>query len=739
MTRLPAIFLLAMGLLGSQCPLHAQQQQETKLEIEPLRPEGGGLVTDLTTGFTVATNGVLVKYGEAVLTAESATIDPSTGQVTADGHVRIQQGEQLWASEHVRYNYKTHQMEAEQFRTGETPVFAAGAGLHADITNRIYTATNALVTTDDVAQPAFKVRARRIEIIPGKRIRAYGATLYVGQVPTFYFPYYSRSIGEHSNHFNFTPGYRSLFGPFLLGNYTWYYTDELDGVFHLDYRLKRGPGVGPDFNYHLGKWGEGTLKYYYTHDNDPTADQLGVPISENRQRVYFAYQANPATNLYLKALARYESDLAVVRDFFESDYRRDPQPSSFFEANKFWNNFSVDAYAQPRLNDFLETVERLPDIRVTGYRQQLGGSPLYYESETSAGYYRRLFPDSLGTNGPPTGFNYEAGRGDTYHQVLLPLTLFGWLNLTPRVGGRGTYYTEASGPGATTDEQSRGVFNTGAEVSFKAYRLWPGVRSPFFDVDGLRHIFEPSANYVYVPAPTTAPNQLPQFDYELPSLRQLPNEFPDYNAIDSIDSQNVIRWGVRNKLQTKRDGQVVNLVNWDVYTDWRLKPRADQTTFSDLYSDLTLRPGSWLTLESLVRYDINGGDWRMAFDTITIQPSPALSWRIGQYYLRDDLTPSPTALGVGNNVYTSSLYYRLNENWGFRMNHYFDARDGRLREQSYTIYRDLRSWTAALSFLKRNNPTGPEDYTVAFTFSLKAYPHYPLGSDVGAPYSLLGM
>ena len=45
---------------------------------------------------------------------------------------------------------------------------------------------------------------------------------------------------------------------------------------------------------------------------------------------------------------------------------------------------------------------------------------------------------------------------------------------------------------------------------------------------------------------------------------------PDYNSIDSIQGENVFRFGVHNKLQTKRDGQMVNLVDWNVYT--RLEP-----------------------------------------------------------------------------------------------------------------------------------------------------------------------
>ena len=46
------------------------------------------------------------------------------------------------------------------------------------------------------------------------------------------------------------------------------------------------------------------------------------------------------------------------------------------------------------------------------------------------------------------------------------------------------------------------------------------------DLDGVRHIIQPSANYVYVPRPNHTPDELPMFDYELPSLRQLPIEYP---------------------------------------------------------------------------------------------------------------------------------------------------------------------------------------------------------------------
>ena len=192
----------------------------------------------------------------------------------------------------------------------------------------------------------------------------------------------------------------------------------------------------------------------------------------------------------------------------------------------------------------------------------------------------------------PGGY-VAAVRADSFHQLLLPQTFFGWLNVTPRVGGRVTHNGEAEGVGTTTAEKQRWVFNTGAEVSFKASRVWKGARSRLFEVDGLRHILQPSVNYVYVPRPNRRPPELPQFDSQLPSLRLLPIDFPDYNAIDSVDSQNVLRLGLRNKFQTKRDGLVDNMLHWALYTDWRLNPRGGQGRFSDFYSDFDLRPFQW--------------------------------------------------------------------------------------------------------------------------------------------------
>lgn len=705
----------------------------------PWNVAGGDLQTqsrtadyDPPTGTATLTGDVIVTSSNTVLTADQAIVDKAKGEVIADGRVRIQSEDMVWAGEHIRYNFKTKTIQSDQFRAGKPPFFAGGEGLSGDVTNQVYTATNGYITLDDYSNPTLTVRAKRLVIRPGDRFIGHSATLRIAGVPVFYLPFFSQSLSATTPAFTVTPGYRSRFGPFLHGRYNWNWGETLDGKLRLDYRVKRGPGVGPDLNLHLGDWGEAMFKYYYLKDSNPETNQLGVPFPDNRQRVEFNWLASPFTNTTFKSRVSYQTDEGLRREFFEGDYRANVQPSTFVEARHFWDNYSLSVMAQPRVDNFFETVERLPEVKLTAFRQQLGATPLYYESETRAGYLRRLFAE---TNGP-TGLDFEATRADSYHQIVLPTMLFGWLNFTPRAGARVSYYSEADGPGATTREVNRSVFNTGAELSFKLSRTWAGAQGGMFNLDGLRHIIEPSVNYVYVPQPDALPGELPQFDALLPSLNLLPIDYPDFNAIDSVDSQNVVRAGMRNRFQTKRDGQVQDLLDWNVFSDFRLRPDPGQKTFSDVASDLKFRPRRWLTLHSQTRYDPVGGQVRLAFNSLTLEPNTTWSWSLGYFYLRDDFSTAPTAWGGGNNQVMSTIYLRFNENWGLRASHYFDARAHELEEQTYTVYRDFRSWTGALSFRARENVGGKAEYTVAFLFSLKALPRFNVGEDSVRPDAL---
>ncbi|MCO5051924.1 MAG: LPS assembly protein LptD [Verrucomicrobiae bacterium] len=720
--------LLIAGVVGG-----AFAQEDPGLELQ-----GEQVLWSRTNNTTIIINGTVTGLG-GILTADWAMVDMQTGDIEARGHVRIQRDNLTWVGESIRYNFRTRQMQAAQFRTGRTPFFAGGEGLSSDRasnTNSVYSAQHAFLTTDDVADPGLRIQASSLKIVPGQYFQARNAVLYAGSVPVFYFPFYTQRLDGKGHHFDFVPGYRNRYGAYLLSSYNWAWREELDGKLRLDYRTKRGVGAGTDVNAHLGPWGETTVKYDYLHDLRPDIGNPGYNLPADRQRVWFSYNAAPTTNLTIKSQVRYQTDERIVQNFFESEYRENSQPSTYVEINPHTDNFSVSVYAQPRINEFFENVERLPDVRLTGFRQQVLNTPLYYESETSAGYYRRRFAV---TNDVVAGANYAGMRADTFHQLTLPHTFWGWLNLVPRAGGRFTYYGDATGPGATTDELNRTVFNAGGELTFKASQTWAGETNRWLALDGLRHIIQPSLNYAYVKTPNHRPGELPQFDMELPSLRLLPLEFPEDNAIDSIDGENVMRLSLRNRLQTKRDGRIQDFLYWDVYADWFINPRSGREDFSDLYSDLVFRPRSWITLESMNRYNVRSGLLRLAYHNLTLQPNEWWSWGIGHIYVHDDFSASPTALQAGNSSLISTLFLRVNENWGFRAQHQYEVRENWLQQQTYSIYRDLRSWTAALAFRVRDPHNGEgRDFAVAFTFSLKAAPKTSVGEDAIRETRLLG-
>ena len=63
------------------------------------------------------------------------------------------------------------------------------------------------------------------------------------------------------------------------------------------------------------------------------------------------------------------------------------------------------------------------------------------------------------------------------------------------------------------------------------------------------------------------------------------------------------------------------------------------------------------------------------------------------------------------------------------MIHQFEASDGTMEEQSYSVYRDFSSVTSALRFRLRDHRSGKNDFSVSLMFSLKALPSLGLGDD----------
>ncbi len=718
--RKPLLWLTLVGEVVFGGFLLAQDA-ESPWKVESLNANGV-IKFDLETGEMRAKNGVRVRYKEgtqeaAVLSSNNAILNQKTGNITATGNVILSREDTVWKAERLEYNFRTKNVTSAQFRVGKMAYFIKGAKMTGNQTNGVFQASDIIFSAEDSEKPSMFIKAKSVEVVPGEHVIFRNATVHIGNQPVFFLPYYKRSLKQHPWNIHFRPGYKSEWGAYLLSSIRWPSDEKFGGEFNLDYRSKRGVGFGPTLHYRSDKWGDGYLNLYRAFDDDPLTDSRGLSIDRERDLAQWSHRLRQ-DNFTATAVMEYESDEFMRRDFYEDLYQNNVQPNTYLELSHDWENYNLSMLVQPRVNAFYENIDRVPDLKLSGTRHRIGDSPFFYDTETSVGYLRRRYDNASANN------DYGLLRADSLHQIYLPKTYGGWLNVTPRIGGRFTHYGETDGTGSSKTSSQRYVFNTGVEVSTKFSKLTPNTKSKLFDVNGIRHIIQPSINYAFIPRPNRVPDELDQFDYELTSPRLLPIEFPENNAIDNIDSQNVLRLGLRNRLQTKRSNGLQDVADWDLFTDWRIDPNSGQSKFADLFSDAIIRPRSWLSLNSGLRYDLDDSLWRTINHGFTISPKPN-RWNIqgGQYYY---LAHPSTSKSDRTDVFYSGLGYRLNENWSFSTRQYYDSKLGELAQHDYIIHRDMSSWTFLIDLSFRKATGRRNDETrLSFNYSLKFRPSNP--------------
>jgi hypothetical protein len=385
-----------------------------------------------------------------------------------------------------------------------------------------------------------------------------------------------------------------------------------------------------------------------------------------------------------------------------------------------------------RLNDFYTSVERLPEAYLDVLRQEIGSSSVYYESQSTAGFLQKQWADDV-TNET----DYSAFRFDTRHMFYRPQKFAGFLNVIPRAGARGTYYSstrdretstetasfastnlvkDASGvtrpavtSGTATNTVTRDIeagagFRTlaelGIETSLKAFRTWDGPDAQY------RHIVEPYANYTLVPQPNLRPAELYQFD-----------------DVDSLDEQNFVKLGVRNRLQTREEIGPRTLADVDLYTICQFTRPEDENLFERLYTDIELHPDSWLT----VRMD---GAWNLTesklerFNTqVTFTGSDTLKLALEHRYRADesDLAAVDVTLFPGRG-------------WSYNLYTRYEFENSQLEEQGGYVQRNLdcMSIRCGANFMpgytRTDGSTRDDEYRVVVAFWLTAFPETALST-----------
>jgi len=723
-----------MGIAVLRAQTHADAPAQVPMEITA---DGEN---HYDKGIAYAEGNVVVRHGEDTIYADQVNFDKARRELQAKGHVRIFSQNKIYRGEFFTYNVDTKQVRSEEFRGLMGQYYVGGASVDSPKPND-YLIKNGVFSTENRANPTYRLKARTVEIFPDDRVVLKNVGVYIGDVPVMWLPYMAipQDKGKKQDTFELNIGSGSRWGFYAVGGYTMALDSRWVSTLHLGEYTRRGMGGGVDFNFDPRPGDHGEFKSFVIHDQGTgidvgTADRPFAP-TENRYRYEYRHKYNLSPELTTTADLNLWSDKWVTQDFFPSEYRQQIQPDNFMDLIYNDPNFNITLLGRTQFGELFNVVERRPEFDVELKRQQFFNLPISYESQSSMVNFQRKYDRGNTTLTGNMNMPYAAVRYDTFHEFSYPRQYFNWLSITPKAGVRGTVYThnnELTDP-SPNSEVSRLVFNLGLDASFKVSKEWRDLQNPEWGIDGLRHVVQPYVEAAYVPTPNLRPNEFRGFDSRIPSTRLQPLDFSSFNSIDSIDRLGAVRPGFRQLLETKRDGKNYELADWNTYTQVNVTHNTnygilDNQVVSHVYSQLEFYPTDWLHYDAYGALGLNSH----AFDELSTQVSwqvhPALELNVGYQLLNHvqytslALQDYPSLQLDNSNLITLGSFWRLNENWKLSQQLGFEAANGRLQEQSYSIYRDMAAWSMSLTGSVIDNASNGREYVAYFGMTLKSFP-----------------
>jgi len=648
----------------------------------------------------IGTGNISIVYKDVTLTCDQVTVYLDTKEAIAEGNVKIAQKEATFTGERINYNFDTKAAKAIDAAVSAAPFYGKAKEIDRP-SEKEARLERGYVTTCDRQMPHYRIRARQVRIYFDDRIVARHITFYVGNVPVLYFPYYIQPLKEKSAHASILVGKESDWGYYALTSFRYYFSEICKGIFRVDYRTKKGLAEGVDNYYTTKSLGSGSAKFYYINENDATAyEKSGEVESKYRAQVRHRWDVTADTVMMLEC--NMLRDKNFIKDYFYKEYEELAEPDNYLSFITTKGDIATTFLARKRMDNYFTVVERLPEYRIDIKSHRMTERfPVYYDAQASGVYLNKTYAKSS-----PMQKDIGVGRIDAFNKLSYAARIFKALNVTPYAGTRQTYYSRNRWGDTNL---VRGIFQAGLDNSIKFYKIH-NFTSNFLgmEINKLRHIITPTANYYYTHQPTVAPDNLQQFD-----------------EIDAYDTDNGVRLALENKLQTKRkageDLASVDLATFIISSDYKFRLRDNNYEYKsqkfqsvDLHLELT--PYPWLYMLSKMSINTKTQKVQTASVDLVATVGDKVSFGMGHRY--EDV---PTGV---SNLLTADVTYKINDTWKVRAYERYNIDKATFEEQGYTVYRDLHCWLVEFTYDIKHDT---EDQTFWIVFRLKAFPDVPLG------------
>ncbi len=477
-------------------------------------------------------------------------------------------------------------------RKRSLPVFARAAEMRQIAENQ-WSAKQVTVSSSSFATPTLAIGANSVVVdqVPGGlsetgkevegelSIDARGNTLEAGGFPLLWWPRYNGPITTIPLR-GVRGGYGQYEGAVLETTWDlyalagWERPRGWDLTFDVDGYSERGIGAGIDWEINTAD-NQTALDLYAIKDSGTQRTDTGITMEvpeDYRYAALWEQTLKLSESWLLQSQLSYISDSTYIsawRDDWYED-RREFETSLYLKSESANTAFTV--LAKYALNDFISNswlmaspgyqVNKLPEATYRRFGDSLFGDTLTWSSQYNASRMQIVVPDGTPANsglrsqtftnpggGPfgddqpiATAARYQGlrqawvNRVGTRQNLSMPMQ-WGAFNITPFAMGQIVSYFEDDTDNGAEDSRHQYYGSGGVRINTVLQRVFNDVRSDLFDLHRLRHLVEPyfvawyaGSNYDELDAPIYDP------------------------LFDNLSTGGLVRFGLRNTLQTQRGG-----------------------------------------------------------------------------------------------------------------------------------------------------------------------------------------
>jgi len=598
----------------------------------------------------------------------------------------------------------------------------------------------------------------------------------IGKVPLMYVPYLNFNLKTSPKRLEeWDTGTTTRFGRFVTTDWDLYgfgFGKNLDKwsdvTVSLDYMELKGPRAGTNIKYGKENF-SGYLDTYYMTDKDGTG--INSVAVEDESRGHFLWR----NRLMLSKILRdkhgtndnksdnrkidnwiaditnndgwvvdteisHVKDRTYFREYYQSEFKNEKDKTTLFYLRNISGNKGITFLAEHQLRTYdtlIDSVrlsrknESFPELKYRIIGEPLWNGKLNITSETELAYQNRMFDRLSPTNRSFDGSSSSKsetnflGRGDlltaervfdrssarfdpketirfdTYNMLNAPFRLMGQ-RFNPFIGIRLTGYSESIKVDPVTGQnegngaaRGRAAIPIGINTSTTLSRTF-SVYNKFLNINRLRHVMVPELLVNFTPIVTQNPEDLNQFD-----------------GIDAIDTYKSVKFGLRNRLQTKRGKpgreETVDIV--DLGTELNLFPgdaglNRRRDDYIGWYYNIKLTDKASILSEGN-EFNLRKGGVDISNLAFLYSPSPQLRFSAGNRYIDNS---SSTIF------FTSTI--NANEKWKVSVSQQYALKTGRVDKNSRSLYsgvnitRNLHDWTVTMSIAQIG--TREDDNIVSF-------------------------